>query len=79
MRAVVRDLATFARPEEERPGRVDLRPIVESCLNVAWSEIRRRHARLVRDLEPLAPRSHGRPQRERGGSTPPRRARERAL
>ena len=55
MRAVVRDLATFARPEEEWPSRVDLQPILDSCLNVAWSEIRRRHARLVRDVEPLAP------------------------
>jgi signal transduction histidine kinase/ActR/RegA family two-component response regulator len=55
MRAVVRDLATFARPEEDQPRPIDLRPILDSCLNVAWPEIRRRGARLVRDLEPLAP------------------------
>jgi signal transduction histidine kinase len=55
MRAVVRDLATFARPEEEQPRPVDLGPIMVSCLNVAWPEIRRRGARLVRDLEPLPP------------------------
>ncbi len=55
MRAVVRDLATFARPDEETARPVDLRPILESCLNVAWPEIHRHRARLVRDLEPLPP------------------------
>jgi CheY-like chemotaxis protein len=55
MRAVVRDLATFARPQEEQPRPVDLGAILVSCLNVAWPEIRRRGARLVRDLEPIAP------------------------
>jgi CheY-like chemotaxis protein len=37
--------------EHRRP--VDVRPLIDSCLNVAWGEIRRR-AQLVRDLEPVA-------------------------
>jgi signal transduction histidine kinase len=54
MRAVVRDLKTFARVDEEQPKPVDVRPIIDSCLNVAWTEIRRR-AGLVRDLEAVPP------------------------
>ena len=54
MRAVVRDLKTFARGEEERCRPVDVRPVLDSCVNVAWTEIRRR-AQLVRHLEPVPP------------------------
>jgi signal transduction histidine kinase/CheY-like chemotaxis protein len=49
MRAVVRDLKTFASGEQERNGPVDVRPILDSCVNLAWNEIRSR-ARLSRDL-----------------------------
>ena len=42
MRAVVRDLKTFARDGDERLRPVDVRQVLESCVNVAWSEIRRR-------------------------------------
>jgi len=54
MRTVVRDLKTFARGDDERRVPVDLRPVLDSCVNVAWSEISRR-ARLARDLEAVAP------------------------
>ncbi len=54
MRAVVRDLKTFARVEEERRVPVDVRPVIDSCLNLAWAELRRR-AGLARDLEPVPP------------------------
>jgi signal transduction histidine kinase/CheY-like chemotaxis protein len=54
MRAIVRDLKTFARGDEDRLGPVELRPVLDSCLNLAWSEIRGR-ARLVRDLAPVPP------------------------
>ncbi len=54
MRTIVRDLKTFARADDERRRPVDVRPILDSCLNVAWGEIRRR-AQLVRDLAPVAP------------------------
>jgi len=52
MRAVVRDLKTFAGRDEDRQGPVDLLPVLDSCLNVAWNEIRDR-ARLVRELAPV--------------------------
>ena len=54
MRLVVRDLKTFARVEEEQHRPIDVRPLLDSCMNVAWTEIRRR-AHLSRDLEPVAP------------------------
>jgi signal transduction histidine kinase/CheY-like chemotaxis protein len=54
MRAVVRDLKTFARVDEQHSRLVDLRPLLDSCLNVAWAELRRR-AQVARDLEPVAP------------------------
>ncbi len=53
MRSVIRDLKTFAGAEDERRGPVDLQPVLTSCVNIAWNEIRRR-ARLSRDLEPVA-------------------------
>jgi PAS domain S-box-containing protein len=54
MRVIVRDLRTFSRAEDERSGAVDLAPVIASCVNVAWPEIRRR-ARLTRDLAPVPP------------------------
>jgi CheY-like chemotaxis protein len=54
MRAVVRDLKTFACREQGRLGPVALRPVLDSCVNVAWNEIRDR-ARLVRDVERTPP------------------------
>jgi signal transduction histidine kinase/CheY-like chemotaxis protein len=54
MRAVVRDLKTFASGEQDRDGPVELHPILDSCVNLAWSEIRTR-ARVARDLAPVPP------------------------
>jgi signal transduction histidine kinase/CheY-like chemotaxis protein len=52
MRTIVRDLRTFARADDPTPRPVDVRPVLDSCLNVAWSELRRR-AEVVRDLAPV--------------------------
>ena len=54
MRVIVRDLRTFSRAEEDKVGPVDVRPVLESCINMAWNEIKHR-ARLVRDLAPVPP------------------------
>ncbi len=47
VRHVVRDLGTFSSMREERRGPIELRPVVESALNVAASELRSR-ARVAR-------------------------------
>ncbi|MFL5263064.1 MAG: ATP-binding protein [Anaeromyxobacteraceae bacterium] len=54
MRDIIRDLRTFSRADERRCGPVELGPVVESCVSMAWNEIRHR-ARLVRDLAPVPP------------------------
>jgi signal transduction histidine kinase/CheY-like chemotaxis protein len=54
MRTVIRDLKTFASGDQEREGAVDLRPVLDSCVNLAWNEIRSR-AHLARDLAPVPP------------------------
>jgi signal transduction histidine kinase len=54
MRAVVRDLKTFAGGDQDPHGPVELLPLLDSCLNVAWNEIRGR-ARIARDLAPIPP------------------------
>jgi signal transduction histidine kinase/CheY-like chemotaxis protein len=48
VRHVVRDLKTFSRGDEERRGRTEVRPVLESSINMAFNEIRYR-ARLVKD------------------------------
>jgi signal transduction histidine kinase len=45
---VVRDLKTFSRVDEERRARVELRPVIESSINMVFNEIKYR-ARLVKD------------------------------
>lgn len=45
---IVRGLKTFSRIEEQRTGVVDLVPIIELSINMAFHEIRHR-ARLVKD------------------------------
>jgi signal transduction histidine kinase len=52
MRAVVRDLRMLSHIDEEQRRRVDLLPVIESCLNVAWSDLSRR-AEVVKELRPL--------------------------
>ncbi|ABC83981.1 hybrid sensor histidine kinase/response regulator [Anaeromyxobacter dehalogenans] len=54
MRVIVRDLKTFSRPDEDRAGPVSLPPLLDSCVSVAWNEIRHR-ARLVRDVADVPP------------------------
>jgi len=55
VRAIVRDMKTFARGDDsDRNVPVDLRRIADSTANLAANEIRHR-ARLVRDLGPVPP------------------------
>jgi PAS domain S-box-containing protein len=54
MRMIIRDLKTFSRPDEETARAIDLSAVLESCIAMAWNEIRHR-ARLVRRLEPVPP------------------------
>jgi PAS domain S-box-containing protein len=57
MRQIIRDLRTFSRGDETRLGEVRVEPVLESCISVAWNEIRHR-ARLVRDFRGV-PTVHG--------------------
>lgn len=52
MRNIVRDLRTFARPEDEQKSSVDVQRVLESCIKIAGTEIRYR-ARLDRQYEPV--------------------------
>ena len=54
MRVIIRDLKTFSRGDEERMGPVELGRVIDSCVSMAWNEIRHR-ARLVKDLAPIPP------------------------
>jgi len=58
---VVRDLKTFSRVDKERTGRIDVRPVIESSINIAFNEIKYR-ARLVREYgaTPLVRADEGR-------------------
>ena len=46
---IVRGLKTFSRIEEDRPETIDLHPVLELSINMAFNEIRHR-ARLVKDF-----------------------------
>jgi PAS domain S-box-containing protein len=48
VRRIVRDLKTFARGDDETTGPVDVRRVLELCVNMAASELKLR-ARLVKD------------------------------
>jgi two-component system, NtrC family, sensor kinase len=55
VRDIVRDLKTFSRgSDEQQGGPVDVRAVLDSCVNMAWSEIRHR-ARLVKDYGDVPP------------------------
>ena len=54
MRGIIRDLKTFTRAGAEGSGPVELPRVLESCLGMAWGQIRHR-ARLVRDLAEVPP------------------------
>jgi len=50
MRAIVGDLRQLSRADDQQVGPVELGPVAEACVGVAWNEIKRR-ARLVKDLQ----------------------------
>ncbi|MFL5249839.1 MAG: ATP-binding protein [Myxococcales bacterium] len=52
VRSIVRDVKTFSRPQEQRVDVVDVRPLLESAINMSFNEIRHR-ARLVKDYGPV--------------------------
>lgn len=54
IRGVVRDLGAFARSEDESPGPVDVREVLDSTLSLLGNEIRHR-ARLVRRYGEVPP------------------------
>ncbi len=54
IRRIVRGLKTFSRAEEERRTVIELRPVLELSVDMAFNEIRHR-ARLVKDYGPTPP------------------------
>jgi PAS domain S-box-containing protein len=55
VRDIVRDLRTFSRGNDgQQGGPVDVKAVLDSCVNMAWSEIRHR-ARLVKDYGDVPP------------------------
>ncbi len=54
VRVIVRDLRTFSRSDDERRGRVDVRTVMETGVNIAWNHIRQ-CARLVKDYQDVPP------------------------
>ena len=54
MRSIIQGLRTFSRGDEERRGPVDLRHVLESCVSMAWNEMKHR-AHFVRKLEDVPP------------------------
>lgn len=54
VRAIVRDLKTFSRADEAQTGPVDVRAVLDSCINMAAAELRHR-ARLVRQYAEVPP------------------------
>jgi PAS domain S-box-containing protein len=61
VRAIVRDLKTFSRADDLQRGPVDVRVVLDSCINMATAELRHR-ARIVRryDEVPLVHASESR-------------------
>jgi PAS domain S-box-containing protein len=51
MRKIMRDLRIFSRSNEATPHAVEVEPILESSLRMAWNEVRHR-ALVVRDFAP---------------------------
>lgn len=52
VREIVQDLKVFSRHEEERVDAVEVIPVIQSSLRMAWNEIRHR-ATLQKSLEPI--------------------------
>jgi signal transduction histidine kinase len=51
---IVRDLKIFSRVQEPQTGPIDVQPVIESSLRMAWNEIRHR-AKIVRDYQTVPP------------------------
>jgi CheY-like chemotaxis protein len=51
---IVRDLKTFSRADEERSGPLDLHPVLESSVQMAFTELKHR-ARVVKAFGPVPP------------------------
>ncbi|HVV85392.1 MAG TPA: response regulator [Kofleriaceae bacterium] len=51
IRGIVRDLKVFSRSPDDQTGPVDVKPVLESTLRMAWNELRYR-ARLVKEYGP---------------------------
>jgi two-component system NtrC family sensor kinase len=54
VRDIVRDLKLFARNPPEQQGLVDLPSLLDSCVNMAWGELKHR-ARVVKDYGAVPP------------------------
>jgi PAS domain S-box-containing protein len=54
IRKLVRELMTFSRPEAERRAVIEVRPVIELAIGMAFNEIRHR-ARLVKDYGAIPP------------------------
>jgi PAS domain S-box-containing protein len=52
MRVIVRDLRTLSRADDARVAPVELAAVLDSCVNVAWNEIKQR-AHLVKEYGPV--------------------------
>jgi C4-dicarboxylate-specific signal transduction histidine kinase len=53
VRAIVQDLKTFARSDEERRGPINVHQVIEGALRLVRQELLRSNARLERALEPV--------------------------
>ncbi|MGZ3461497.1 MAG: two-component system sensor histidine kinase NtrB, partial [Archangium sp.] len=53
VRAIVQDLRTFARSDEERRGPVNVHQVIDGALRLVRNELLRSNARLERALEPV--------------------------
>ncbi|WP_224370066.1 ATP-binding protein [Hyalangium versicolor] len=54
VRDIVRDLKLFARNAPDQHGLVNLPALLDSCVNMAWGDIKHR-ARVVKDYAPVPP------------------------
>ena len=58
IRAIVQDLKSFARGDEEHQGPIDAHAVIEGAVRLVRNELHRANARLERTLAPV-PRVHG--------------------
>ncbi|WP_224241015.1 ATP-binding protein [Hyalangium gracile] len=54
VRDIVRNLRLFSRSTPDQQGLVDLSALLDSCVNMAWGDIKHR-ARVVKDYAPVPP------------------------